>query len=113
MTAPAASASASESASWSARRTAPAGLAIAGLFQGLEICHDVGAILGLGQAGEGHLGALGKALRLVEPLVERIDVPGALVRLEPVGKGVALALGDLLADDAVEVRTDPVLAALV
>src|SRR6185437_12901485 len=83
--------------------------------QRVEIGHDIGAVLRLGQAGEGHLGALGERLRVEEPLVELVDIPFlALMRGERRRERVAVAaLGDRLAQDIVEVGADPVRAALL
>src|SRR6185437_16608816 len=48
----------------------------------VEIGDDVGPVLGIGQTGEGHLGALGEGLRAGQPLIELVDVPVALMVLQ-------------------------------
>src|SRR6185437_4569009 len=122
MMAPAASASDSARARWAAatgsvmppRATSLAEL-LRAVAQRVEIGHDIGAILGLGQAGEGHLGALGERLRVVEPLVELFNVPFlALMRAQRRRERVAVAvLGDRRAQHAIEIGPDAIRAALL
>src|SRR6185437_11037880 len=121
MTAPAASASDSARARWAAAtgsvmppaRSFSQRLRVVG--ERVEIGHDIGAVLRLLQAGEGHLGALGEGLRVVEPLVELLDIPFlALMRGERRRERVAVAaLGDGLAQDVVEIGADTVGPALL
>src|SRR5690349_17089685 len=121
MTPPAASASASAGARWAGSMVMrrPAGRSLARqrlriVAQRVEVRDDVRPVLGLGEASEGHLGALGEGLRIREPRVEVLDAPLALLRLQGLGEGeAAAALGDGRADDAVEVGADAVRAALV
>ena len=86
------------------------------IAQRIEIGDDVGAVLGLAQADEGHLGALGEVLRLVEPVVERVERPGlaACACAAPPRKRSRRGPRAIwLADDAVEIGADAVRAALV
>ncbi len=64
---------------------------------------EVGAVLGLLDAGEDHLGAGDELLGVLEVLEEVLLVPGDTRVLVGSGVGVALAGAGLAADDAVEV----------
>ncbi len=80
---------------------------------GIEIADDVGAVLRVGQAGEGHLGAGGKGLRAGQPFIELGEIPIAALALERVGEGEAIgALTDRLADHAPQVGPEAIRATL-
>src|SRR5215472_10063594 len=80
----------------------------------VEVDDDVGAVLRLRQADEGHLGSLDESLRLPEPLVEGIHGPSAALLLERVREGeAAVTLGHRPVEDAVEIGADAVGAAFV
>src|SRR5436190_12791475 len=84
------------------------------LFQAFEISDDIGAVLYLREPREGHLGALRKVLRLVEPDIELVRVPFlGLVRRKRLRELVVRHRGDVLFHDAVEVGADLVGAAFV
>src|SRR5215472_4098377 len=84
------------------------------LFQRVEIGDDIGAILRLGHAGEGHLGALDQGLRLPQPLVQLVGIPFlVLVRLHRRRKLVVRDGRHVLLGDAPQVRADLVGAALI
>src|SRR5260370_10640342 len=85
-----------------------------GLFQRFEIGDDIGTILPLGDAGEGHLGALDQGVRLPQPLVELFRIPlFALVRCHCGGKLVAGDAGHRLLGDVPQIRPDLVRPTLV
>src|SRR5215831_19313572 len=105
MTARAASASASASARCRAasgsvmpRRPSPPSLAggqrLRAVAERIEIGDDVGAILRIGEADEGHLRALGIVLRLGEPFVELFRRPFLLEGRERRRELEAFALRD-------------------
>src|SRR5690242_18313027 len=80
----------------------------------VEIGDHVGAVLRLRQADERHLGALDEGLRLPEPCVERVYAPIAALFLERIGeREAAMTFSDGLVEDAVEIGTDAIRAALV
>src|SRR5205085_5007060 len=84
------------------------------LFQAFEIGDDIGAVLYLREPREGHLGALRKVLRLVEPDIELVRIPFlALVRSKRLRELIVRHRGDVLLHDAVEVGADLVGAAFV
>src|SRR3954451_7528027 len=84
------------------------------LFQAFEIGDDIGAVLYLREPREGHLGALRKVLRLVEPDIELVRTPFlALVRSERLRELIVRHRGDVLLHDAVEVGADLVGTAFV
>src|SRR6185369_1821623 len=68
-----------------------------------EIGDHVGAVLGVLQAGEGHLGAWDHDLGIGDPSVEVRRIPGEARGLHRVGEGEAGAHARLLAEDMVEV----------
>ena len=79
----------------------------------IKVQDHVGAILRVGQAGEGHLGARRELARAGQPRIELVEAPFAALGLERVGEGEpALARRDRFADRAVQVRADAVGAAL-
>src|ERR1051326_2949827 len=84
------------------------------LFQAFEIGDDIRPILHLRQAGEGHLCALRKFLRLIKPNVELVRVPLlALMREERLRELIVRHCGNVLFHDAVEVGSDLVSAAFI
>src|SRR2546423_12474387 len=81
--------------------------------QRAQVGDHVGAFAVLLDAGKAHRGARYKALRVGDEFVEVVKTPFAALGLHggrEVEAGLALTL--LLADDAIEVRTDAVRAAL-
>src|SRR5258707_12934876 len=70
-----------------------------------------GAILGLLQTGEAHLGALGIILRAEDELVDRGEVPGLAETFDGIGIGKALVAASLAADDTPEIGADLIRAA--
>src|SRR3954454_9825553 len=84
------------------------------LRQRIQIGNDVGALGILGNAGEAHCGTRNEALRIGDELVEIVERPGAALGLHG-GREVeaVAALTPCLTDDAIEVRTDTVRAALL
>src|SRR5206468_1813566 len=65
----------------------------------VEESDDVGAVLRIAEAGEGHLGARSERTRAGQPLAEIVPIPGAALLRQRVGKGEPLALADRLAED--------------
>jgi hypothetical protein len=79
-----------------------------------RVGEQVGALFVAPHAAVGHLGAGRIAARIVDELVERFVGPGvAGHRLERVGIGVVLMMGDGLADDVPQIGTDAMGPALV
>src|SRR5262249_34032319 len=76
---------------------------------------DVGPLLRIGNAWEGHHRPWRKGLRIGDPGVEQLVGPNAvfLMRLQGVGVVEALYRGDLPPDHAVEVGPDQRRAALI
>ena len=80
----------------------------------VQIEDHVGAIFGAGEAGERHLGAVGKGLGVGQPLVKRGEIPLAALALQRIRKGKAAAAhADRVADHGPQVGTDAVGRALV
>src|SRR4029453_11631761 len=75
---------------------------------GAQEGNDVGALLGVGDAGEGHRRPRREGLWIGEPGIEQLVGPDTvlLMRLESVGVIEALDGGDLPSNYAVEVRSD-------
>src|SRR5208282_5508178 len=72
----------------------------------VEVGDEVGALLLVLDAGEGHLGAGCGLLRPVEPFVELVEAPVAADLLDRVRILEARTARHLVADDAVEVGAD-------
>ena len=81
--------------------------------QGAQIGDHVGPLLVAVDAGERHAGAGRIGARLVQPLVQFLVGPGALLALQRGGVVEALHVAVRRADHAVQVWPDPGLAALV
>src|SRR3954454_6459231 len=78
----------------------------------VQVSDHVGALAILRDAGKAHRGARDSRLGIGDELVERIEVPGAALGLHRSREvEAAAALANMVADDAVEVRTDTVRSA--
>jgi hypothetical protein len=79
-----------------------------------QIDEQVGALLVALHAAIGHLGAGREAAWVADEIVERFVGPGVVGhRLERIGIGVVVVMGDGQADDAPQIGSDPMGAALV
>src|SRR6202007_2810288 len=76
--------------------------------QRMQIGDHVGPLALFRNAGEAHGGARKKPLRICQELVEVVGGPGAALGLHAGGEVEATSLALVVADDAPEIRADPV-----
>src|SRR6476661_4633587 len=79
----------------------------------VQIGDHVGALAVLRDTGKTHRGAGNKALRVGDELAEVVVGPGAALGLHGGGEIESASLALMVADDAIEVRTDAVRTALL
>src|SRR5579864_5021582 len=83
-----------------------------GVRERMQIGDHVGALALLRNTGKAHRGPGHESLRAGQELVEVLIGPGAALALHAGGEVEAAALALVVADDAPEIRTDPVRLAL-
>src|SRR5689334_21547171 len=99
------------------RRRAAASWGVLGIGRvgrdALEVGDHVRPLLRVADAGEGHAGAGRVGARLVQPLVQLLVGPGALLALDGGGVVEPFRMPVRGTDDAVEIRPHPALPTLV